>query len=366
MRTPIRFSVSKDFLPPHTFPHDARAFGSKRFLEAAKGYYLQQFGGGQVDVEMVKGGLSVTWTPEESRFDPFGYAVELLKRRQHPLAIPILRGLLERAPDDPDILYNLGMAESDLGKLDDAVTHLKALVAKDPSHANGQVALGVAYARAGRTDDAIAVLRDAVAHAHENPWARRNLAAMLGKKGLHEEAEPHMREAVRLDPKDPQSLYGLAHTLVALGGEERVGEADGLLRRAIEIDPDSDLAEICRTERNQIAEQNFRAGAGGSLRMDAVMYCLGAMKTLRDMTPEQMKKVTFEITVLGMKGLDVNDSTQKYTLRSLSGQFSGLHLVSIMYVGMRALDLSVDAGFDLSKEYAEAQNLFGMVGGRKS
>ena len=299
MRTPIRFTVSKDFLPPHTFPHDARAFGSKRFLEAAKGYYLQQFGSGQVDVEMVKDGLSVTWTPEESRFDPFGYAVELLKRRQHPVAVPILRGLLERAPDDPDILYNLGMAESDLGKLDDAVTHLKALVAKDPSHANGQVALG------------------------------------------------------------------LAHTLVALGGEERVGEADGLLRRAIEIDPDSDLAEICRTERNQIAEQNFRAGAGGSFRMDAVMYCLGAMKTLRDMTPEQMKKVTFEIAVLVMKGLDVNDSTQKYTLRSLPGQFSGLHLVSIMYVGMKDLDPNADTGFDLSKEYADAKNLFGLVGDRK-
>ena len=39
--------------------------------------------------------------------------------------------------------------------------------------------------------------------------------------------------------------------------------------------------------------------------------------------------------MLGTKGLDVNDPAQKYSLRSLPGQFSGLHLVSIMDVGMK-------------------------------
>ena len=45
------------------------------------------------------------------------------KDRQHPVAVPILRGLLTDARTIRDPL-NLGMAESDLGKLDDAITHL--------------------------------------------------------------------------------------------------------------------------------------------------------------------------------------------------------------------------------------------------
>ena len=357
MRAPIRFTVSRDFLPIHSFPHDARGFGSKRFLEAAKVYYREEFGEGTVEVEMVRDGLAVTWTQENVDLDPVDFAVELLKRKQHVLAVPILLGLLAEVPTDPKVLYNLGMAESDLGKLDDAVSHLAAAVAAEPANVNARVALGVAHGRAGRTDEAITALDDAVTVAPDNPWARRNLGAMLGKAGRAAESEPHLREAARLLPDDQQALYGLAHILVVLGGDECLHEADGLFRRAIAIDPDSELAEVCRKELSQIAQGRFRSAVDGQLRMDAVMYCAGAMKTFREMPMEQVKKVTFEIAVLGMQGLDVNDSTQKYHLRSLPGQFSGLHLVSILYVGTKLLDPTTDTGFDLSREYEAALGL---------
>lgn len=70
-------------------------------------------------------------------------------------------------------------------------------------------------------------------------------------------------------------------------------------------------------------------------------------------------KVTFEIAMLGMKGFDVNDPARKYRLRSLPGEFSGLHLVCILDVGMKLVDPSADTGFDLSREYEEAKALFG-------
>ncbi|MDX9735614.1 MAG: hypothetical protein RBU36_15890 [Thermoanaerobaculia bacterium] len=71
----------------------------------------------------------------------------------------------------------------------------------------------------------------------------------------------------------------------------------------------------------------------------------------RALKPEELKK-----------GFDVNDPAQKYSLRSLPGEYSGLHLVCILDVGMKLVDPTADTGFDLSKEYEEAKALFGAAG----
>jgi hypothetical protein len=34
--------------------------------------------------------------------------------------------------------------------------------------------------------------------------------------------------------------------------------------------------------------------------------------------------------MLGRNGLDINDPTDKYTLKALPGKFSGLHLLAVM------------------------------------
>jgi len=359
VRPPIRFTVAREFLPIQIASNDPQRLESPAFLEAAKRFYESQFAEGKVEVEPVPGGIAVTWTPAEAHVDPFEYAVGLLQDRQHTLAVPILQGLLEGEPDHPGVLFNLGMAESDLGKLDDAIVHLKALVERDPGHAHGWVALGVAQARAGRIDEAIATLNEAVRIAPDDPHARRNLGGLLAKKGLQADSVTHLREAVRLLPTDQQALYGLAHTLLAIGGDDHAEEADGLFQRALAADPDSDLAEVCRQERSQIAQSTFRSSAAGQVRMDAVMYCHGAMQTFAKMSKEAVRKIAFEIALLGTRGLDVNDPAQKYQLRSLPGRFSGLHLLSIEYVGFKIVDPSVDLGFDLSQEYRQAQLLFG-------
>jgi hypothetical protein len=61
---------------------------------------------------------------------------------------------------------------------------------------------------------------------------------------------------------------------------------------------------------------------------------------------EDIQRTAFEIALLGQHGLDVNDLTQKYRLRSLPGSFSGLHLVCLMYVGFQRIAPERDIGFD--------------------
>ena len=359
MRPPLRFTVAIEFLPIQIAPRDPKELASPAFIEKARRFYEEQFGDGTVNAAAAAGGLEITWTPAEAGLDPLDYAVTLLQNRQHGVAVPILHALLKEDPTSAAILFNLGMAESDLGKLDEAIKCLRALLDQEPAHVHGRVALGVAQARAGRIDEAIGTLQEAVRAAPEDPYARRNLGGLLAKKGRIADAVLHLREAVRLNPGDQQSLYGLAHTLLAQGKSDEVEEADRLYQRAIAADPDTDLAEQCRSERSQIAQSTFRSNAAGQTRMDAVMYCLGALQTFARMPEEEVRKVTFEIALLGTKGLDVNDPAQKYQLRSLPGRFSGLHLVSIEYVGFKLLDPTVDIGFDLSREYSQAQLFFG-------
>jgi hypothetical protein len=55
----------------------------------------------------------------------------------------------------------------------------------------------------------------------------------------------------------------------------------------------------------------------------------------------------------------VNDPAQKYSINSIPGKFSGLHLLCIEYVGFQLIDPSLDLGFDLSAEYAEARTVHG-------
>ncbi len=55
----------------------------------------------------------------------------------------------------------------------------------------------------------------------------------------------------------------------------------------------------------------------------------------------------------------LRSAAPKYQLKSLPGNFSGLHLVCLMYVAFKSIAPDTDVGFDLSKEYAAAQALHG-------
>ena len=58
--------------------------------------------------------------------------------------------------------------------------------------------------------------------------------------------------------------------------------------------------------------------------------------------------------MLGRNGLDINDPTDKYTLKALSGSFSGLHLLAITYTAFRQIDPTMDTGADFGAEYQAA------------
>lgn len=58
--------------------------------------------------------------------------------------------------------------------------------------------------------------------------------------------------------------------------------------------------------------------------------------------------------MLGRNALDINDPTDKYTLKALAGSLSDLHQLAIMYTAFRQIDPTTDTGADFGAKYQAA------------
>jgi tetratricopeptide (TPR) repeat protein len=295
--------------------------------------------------------MTVTLTDAASFGDIERRALEAMKRGDERTAVPLLMGLIAKHPNDPKHLYNLGMLYS--GSPDSAAHYLEKALRIDPTYTNAIVALGVVYARAGKLDEAIDALARAVALEPHDHLAHQNLGGCLLKQGDCEQAEEHFRISLKVEPTNIQSQLGLGQTLES---QERYPEADQIYQAIIKTAGHTDVGNLAKEGRTRIAHALLRRA--GDERPDVVMYCLGALERFENLSPQEIGGIGREIAILGMKGLDINDPSTKYTLQSLSGEFSGLHLVSIMYAAFAQTSPGTDVGIDLSNEYAQALKMF--------
>ena len=87
----------------------------------------------------------------------------------------------------------------------------------------------------------------------------------------------------------------------------------------------------------------------------SVMYLLDALERFSSLEPDEVKRIAFEIAVMGQEGIDYSSPENKYRLKSLPGQaMSGLQLMCLMYAGFKQVAPDMDSGMDLKKEYQQA------------
>jgi tetratricopeptide (TPR) repeat protein len=333
---------------------DAPKPSHEDYSAAVHDFLRRQFGGFSGDAKIIVSGetISVEWGPASKSETPVSAAIAKLTAGNLVQGIVMLELWRGQHPEDAQVLYNLGAAYSDLGHLDRAVACLEKALSLKPGHVNARIALAVARGRQGKNDEAIPLLERAVADDPQNPWAHRNLGFCLLKAGQSERASVCLQRATQLAPKDQAAFLGLAQAYRAQG---RVKDADAAYRDVRKIDEFSDLAEEAERGLSSLAEERFRSPLGEIPRPDAVDYCRGALEKFAKMPVAQIHQVVYEIALLGSGGLKINDSTRKYHVRSLPGEFTALQLVSYMYVGMKQVAPGEDAGIDLSKEYAIAK-----------
>jgi Flp pilus assembly protein TadD len=350
----LSFSIAGADFDVSLLPAAARQPGTPAFRAAVDGFLQSEFRdfGGQAVIRVDDRTISVVWNPDAAQADPLGLILGKLQQGRQAECIQLLELLLSYNPDDGKVLYHLGSVLSEAGRSDRAVKHLRRAVSLEPSNTAVQVSLALALSATGQDDEAVQLLTAAVDQAPGDLAAQRALGETLLKQEKPIEALPHLRAATQLGPDDQRAWLGLAEAHRLL---DQVAEAEAAYAKAVELNPHNDVAERARRGSNRLAETGFQRVRAAVPRMDAVHYCLDALKHFAKLSPAEQKKLTLEISLLGRNGFEIHNPQSRYRLKSLDGEFSGLALVCWLYVGMQRLAPGADIVFDLSKEYQMAK-----------
>ncbi len=346
-------------IPLHRFdtnllPAEARQVGTEAFKTAVLMHFATEYAAqGQTALVTVDDrDITVMAFPAEA--SALDFVLPMLKAGKIAEAVPYLESLTKSAPANAEVLYNLGIAYSELGQYDEAIIRLKRAVQLDPGHAHAWVGIGTAYHRMRKPELALEAFEKAVEADPNDGYTRRNLGGMLiGFKRI-DKAVMHLRKALELLPDDPQAIFGLATALEQAGTAAADEEADALHLRFINEHPNSPMVEQAEKARTAFAHKRLKSSAVGGFRPDVMMYIADALKLFKKLGTQKRQVIALEIAMLGRSGLDINDPDEKYSLKSLPGKFSGLHLLAIMYTAFQQIDPTMDTGADFGAEYQAA------------
>lgn len=284
-------------------------------------------------------------------------ALEFLQQGNYPKGKAIFESPLANYPLNNIVLFNLGMVYSDEGHLNNAIDLLSKATQVSPKQTYAWVALAVAYARNKNHELAVKSATTALALAPDDPYVLRTAGALIAKTSPNKEALTLLEKAVKAAPDDSIALFALAEALKADNAEQTNQRASGFYKKVIELAPGSTQAEQAKEQLRVLAYTTFRKV--GELRMDAVMYCLEALKTFADMPTKAIAGVAMEAATLGQSGLDVNNPDKAYELRTIPGTYSGLNVVCILHTALQQIAPGNESGFDIQSEYDRALVLFG-------
>jgi tetratricopeptide (TPR) repeat protein len=151
----------------------------------------------------------------------------------------VLRDLVRRQPESPELRLSLGAALYVQGKLPEAVAAWRKAIALRPDYMEAYNNLGVALRAQGRLDEAVAACHKAIALQPDNAVAYYNLGNALRDQGKLAEAVAACHKAIALQP-DYASAYITLGT--ALDELEKPSEAVAPLQKAIALRPDDAVA----------------------------------------------------------------------------------------------------------------------------
>jgi tetratricopeptide (TPR) repeat protein len=156
-------------------------------------------------------------------------AVALLEVGRAREALDKLETLLEKQPDDPDLLYYLGQAHAHLSR-----QAFDALAAKNPGSARAYQAQGEAALVVGNRESAEKHLRAALEMRPDLRGVHFGLGEIHLGSGDYAAAEREFREEARLNPGSAGVAYKLGVVLLNRG---EVRAAIGELQRADTLQP---------------------------------------------------------------------------------------------------------------------------------
>jgi tetratricopeptide (TPR) repeat protein len=150
-------------------------------------------------------------------------------------AASIYRQVLAQNPKHAEALNLLGVLAGQAGRFNAAAEFIRRATELDPEYADAHCNLGNAFLGMGRFDEAIVAYRNAARLKPDFAVAHNNLGEALKDNGQHDEAIASYRQAIRLDPAFANAHCNLG---VALQRKGRLDEAIACHRQAIALKPD--------------------------------------------------------------------------------------------------------------------------------
>jgi predicted O-linked N-acetylglucosamine transferase (SPINDLY family) len=142
------------------------------------------------------------------------------------------RDIVARDPDHAESLHLLGLIMAQTGEPEAGAQLIDRAITLTPGRAPHHNSLAIAYRGMGRDEDAIREYRAAAALRPESAEIRNNLAATLEVLGQREAAVEEYRRAAGIAPEMAEIWYNLGNAL------SEPAETEACFRRAIALRPD--------------------------------------------------------------------------------------------------------------------------------
>jgi tetratricopeptide (TPR) repeat protein len=162
-------------------------------------------------------------------------AFENYKKGNLREAESLYRKILNKQPNNPDILHMLGLILCQFANYDLAIPYIRKALQFRPANVAGVYCnLGIALQGKGLLDEAITSYQKAIELNPAFAEAYGNLGIALKEKGQFDEAITHYQKAIKLNPASAKAYYNLG---VAFWKKERPEEAITQFLKAIELKP---------------------------------------------------------------------------------------------------------------------------------
>jgi tetratricopeptide (TPR) repeat protein len=154
-------------------------------------------------------------TRDDRSADALKDAESLLQKQQYPQAEEKLQALIVTQSQNPQVWFDLGFAQSHLGKSADAIAAYKKATQLDPKWFEAQQNLGLALAKSGDLTAAASALKTAVTLKPTIGGKQALAAAWLSLAQVTEESSPQdalaaYQKGSELDPANSEAQLGVA------------------------------------------------------------------------------------------------------------------------------------------------------------
>jgi protein O-GlcNAc transferase len=168
----------------------------------------------------------------------------------------------------PREILQEGLRLHQAGRLAEAESRYRELLAQQPKHADALLYLGLLAYQRGRPEEAVRLIGESIAVNGDDPTAHSNLGNALASLGRHAEAEAAFGRALELDPRLADVWFNLGNVQRL---RERYADADASYRRAVALQPDhvgalTNLANLLLVRRQAAAAGEAFDALGDALQ----------------------------------------------------------------------------------------------------